>query len=122
VRAIWSQREIASNVHFPLGRWIATGIQDCPLARAIAIVYVHPIEVAAVDVSIACSTAIVAVQSKLSESGKSAATTTRIGASAYVRVVGIYSEVAAVDEAVVVIRCADLQRLLFSRWFKQGIA
>jgi hypothetical protein len=122
VWAIWSQREIASNVHFPLCRWIATGIQDCPPARAIAIFYVHPIVVAAVDASIASSTAIVAVQSKLCESGKSAATTSRIGASACVRVVGIYSEVVAVDEAVVVIGCADLQRLLFSRLFKQESA
>jgi hypothetical protein len=90
MRAIWSQRGIPSNVHFPLGRWTATGIQDCPLARAIAVGHIHPIEVAAINASIASSTASVAIQSPLSEGGESAATAVRTGAGAYVGVVGVY--------------------------------
>jgi len=71
MRAIWSQREIPSNVHFPLGRWSATSIQVCPLARAIAIIYIHAVEVAAINTSIASSTATVAIQGRFSESGES---------------------------------------------------
>jgi hypothetical protein len=64
----------------------------------------------------------VAVQSKHCELGQNLTTTGWIGASGYVRVIGVHSEVVAIDEAVVVIGCADLQRLSFSRWFEQESA